>query len=249
MKTRRNLLSSSLFASGIIALGGCGRNRVSLRYRLTVEVDTPEGLKSGFSVIEIYGSENPNWVNPEGRGSRGSHKGEAVYVELPNGQNLFALLRTRELQPDATEYPLYAFEDKFLVPTKNWSESIETMKSWRGQVAEMTSTITFLGSEKTVRVLPGFASFADINNPSSVRKVLPFDFAAVFGAGYNLRRVTVTVTDEPITRRILTMLPWLKGLDAGGPVCPRPAGMNNMQWNESGIYCPNKDDLIEGFKV
>lgn len=250
MTTRRGLLLSSLSASAVVALSGCGYNQVSLRYRLTVEVDTPQGLKSGFSVIEIYGSENPSWVNPEGRGSRGSHKGEAVYVELPNGQNLFALLTTQQGQPDATQYPLYAFEDKFLVPTKTWSESIQIMKSWKGQVVEMTSTQTSFGDKETVRVLPKFVSFADIDNPRTIRRVKPFDFAAVFGAGYNLRRVTVAVTDEPITRRLRELIPWVRGDEGEGiypvPLMPSGRKATTSEFTDMRLTLPSKGDFVKG---
>ncbi|MEP0393170.1 MAG: hypothetical protein ABJ205_00340 [Erythrobacter sp.] len=41
--------------AGALLLGGCGAEDVApdYRYRLTVEVDTPEGLKTGSSVIEV----------------------------------------------------------------------------------------------------------------------------------------------------------------------------------------------------
>ena len=60
------------------------------RYRLTVEVETPEGLRIGSSVIEVETSESSfphSTVNHRVRG-------EAVAVNLPSGKTLFALLRS-----------------------------------------------------------------------------------------------------------------------------------------------------------
>lgn len=64
------------------------------RYRLTVEVETPEGLRTGSSVIEVMqrivrpGSHPSSWAIDR------RIRGEAVAVDLPQGQTLFALLRS-----------------------------------------------------------------------------------------------------------------------------------------------------------
>ncbi|WP_144243874.1 hypothetical protein [Sphingopyxis sp. MWB1] len=81
-----------------LALSGCqpgdpGSSRVyfdPIRYRLTAEVETPAGVRTGSSVIETI------WD----RGLSGATvRGEAVAVDLPNGQTLFVLLRTAD-NPD-----------------------------------------------------------------------------------------------------------------------------------------------------
>lgn len=64
------------------------------RYRLTVEVATPEGLKTGSSVIEVQ--------QGMGRSTMGGYeplvryriRGEATAVDLPGGKTLYALLRS-----------------------------------------------------------------------------------------------------------------------------------------------------------
>src|SRR6476619_6159210 len=61
-------------------------NRPAHKYRLTVEVDTPEGRKSASGVMAVH---------PDRSYSRGGHTktvGEAVFVDLGGGQNLVALL-------------------------------------------------------------------------------------------------------------------------------------------------------------
>ena len=54
---RRDFLLSAICSTVAVALAGCGdvlgRDLPSYRYRLTVEVNTPEGLKTGSSVIEV----------------------------------------------------------------------------------------------------------------------------------------------------------------------------------------------------
>src|SRR3981081_1082028 len=61
-------------------------NRPGHKYRLTVEVDTPEGVKSASGVMAVH----PD----RGYGGRGhtAIKGDAVLVDLGGGKNLVALL-------------------------------------------------------------------------------------------------------------------------------------------------------------
>ena len=61
-------------------------NRPGHKYRLTVEVETPEGVKAASGVMA---------VQPDRSYSRGGHTrtmGDAVLVDLGGGKNLVALL-------------------------------------------------------------------------------------------------------------------------------------------------------------
>lgn len=105
-----------LAAGATVLLGGCWRPSETLRYRLTIEVETPQGVRSGSSVIEVRGVRNPDWVNIEGRGTRASFRGEAVAVDLPHGKTLFALLRSEGGTSDAADYPWLAFRERQGIP-------------------------------------------------------------------------------------------------------------------------------------
>jgi hypothetical protein len=61
-------------------------NRPGHKYSLTIEVETPEGVKSGSGVVSVH---------PDRGYSRGGHtrtKGDAIFVDLGGGKNLLALL-------------------------------------------------------------------------------------------------------------------------------------------------------------
>lgn len=73
-------------------LGGDGPP--TYRYRLTVEVDTPEGLRTGSSVIEVTQRMVRPGSDPASKAVRRRARGEAVAVDLPAGRTLFALLRS-----------------------------------------------------------------------------------------------------------------------------------------------------------
>lgn len=68
----------------------------SHRYRLTVDVDTPEGVRSAPSVIEV--ERNDAWVLiAQGANFYRVHR-EAVFVDLDGGRNLVALPCHRPLR-------------------------------------------------------------------------------------------------------------------------------------------------------
>src|SRR3546814_5723924 len=79
-----------LFASAAaLLLCGCERTD-TLRYRMTVEVETPTGVRSGSSVIETTITKGPR--TGQGSGLTATMKGEPVAVDLGSGPPLLALL-------------------------------------------------------------------------------------------------------------------------------------------------------------
>jgi hypothetical protein len=49
-------------------------------------------------------------------------------------------------------------------------------------------------------ILPKFVRFRDINDPRTLVRVSPYDLAKSFGPGVSLKRVTLQLTDDPVTR-------------------------------------------------
>ncbi|HEY8604753.1 MAG TPA: hypothetical protein VIL62_10545, partial [Tsuneonella suprasediminis] len=97
MKRRRFL--SGVAASGLaLSLPACSLadDTPTYRYRLKVEVETPEGLKTGSSVIEVEQSMGRSAGTGFGEIIMRRVHGEAVAVDLPGGRTLFALLRSED---------------------------------------------------------------------------------------------------------------------------------------------------------
>ena len=81
--TRQQSKSAILAVLGALALGmlgGCTNRDDAIRYKVTLEVDTPSGVKSGSSVVE------------SDFGQDGLTFGQAPFVDLGNGRYLFTLL-------------------------------------------------------------------------------------------------------------------------------------------------------------
>ena len=183
------------------------------RYRLTVEVDTPQGLRTGSSVIEVETDVAGARTIPSPGAVSHRVRGEAVAVDLPGGRTLFALLRSgndidwasRVMAMLAPDPPADA-EDRFQARFDNLLEL-------EGEIA-LPRIWPPTGHLKERSAYPMLVTFGDIAEPTSVAEVDPDDLAATFGEGYALRRVTVELTDAPVTTGIEERLGWLPSMYA-----------------------------------
>jgi hypothetical protein len=214
-------LASMLAGTALFALWGCapsGNDKAELHYRLTVEVETPQGVRSGSSVIWVQAVRNPNWVNPEGRGIRTKYRGEAVAVDLPNGMTLFALLRSESGDVDApADWPVTSFRD-ILSEDADFVDDVRQLSGLGGsenvdpRPLPRTEHILPNGGQN-IPALPLLVIFKDINDPKSVTRVAQDDLAASFGAGYRLKAITVKISQGPVTTGIEKKLAWLDNLE------------------------------------
>jgi hypothetical protein len=177
-------------------------NRPGHKYRLTVEVETPAGLKSASSVLAI--------TPDRGYSNRGKTRtsGDAVFVDLGGGKNLVALLA----HPDKT----IDFDGINYVALRAYGEAGGQRVSFN-QMSRMTGVVPVTGA-----LIPVLVTFADPADPASMRSVAPDNLEASLGPGYQLHRVTAEVVPngfwpidvggplgEPVTRGIRAKLPWL----------------------------------------
>lgn len=84
-----------LLAVWTVAACGLVDETPTYRYRLTVEVDMPDGLRTGSSVIEVD-TRRQEIMRYEGPGVHYRVRGEAAAVHLPGGNRVFALLRSED---------------------------------------------------------------------------------------------------------------------------------------------------------
>ena len=182
-------------------------NRPGHKYRLTVEVETPEGVKSGSGVMAVH---------PDRSYSRGGHtrtKGDAVLVDLGRGKNLLALLAhiDKSVELDGMNYlALRAY-------------NAAGRKASFNDMSRMTGAVPVQGA-----LIPVLVTFTDAGDPGTARAVLPDEVEAALGKGFHLRGLSAEIVPnglwpldfggplgEPVTGGIETKLPWWKG--AGNP--------------------------------
>ncbi len=168
----------------------------TFRYRLTIEVQTPEGLKTGSGVIEESTGTTSQWPNPGVR-EWISVKGDAIYVDLGRHGGLVALLSFGH-----TGGEQYQFD---LLPIRAiGAENNSTPATWK----KIQHTIGAIELHRDN--MPTMITFRDPQDPSSAQVVVPDKLPEVFGPGVQLKRAWIEITKDLVTRQIDEALPWWK---------------------------------------
>jgi hypothetical protein len=195
MIQRRDLLS--MLAGGASALLiGCSKRLPTYRYRLTVEVDTPRGLRRGSSVIEVRTVDQVAFPGPEAGIMFTKITGEAVPVDLPGGPTLFALLTN---STDGLDYPTYLALRTYKsadFPT-NRNNAIRWLLSQRG------------AREVPRQLFPSLAYFCDVQDPTTMEFIDLDDTTKIFN-GSRISRITIQITQDEPTQNLEKRMPWLR---------------------------------------
>lgn len=165
------------------------------RYRITVDVETPAGLRTGSAVREFIWQ--PTVQSFTGNRFTSKERGEAVAVHLHDGQTVFALLDV-----NGFETILAGFGP---ASTLDLKPVLDRVASTRAVHTYPPRTVLRARS----RDYPRFVRFRDVADALTVEAVEPDNFEASFGSGVHLARITVQITDDPVTASLLNTLPWL----------------------------------------
>ncbi len=196
---RRGVLGLLGALGGVLTLGGCGLfGGNSYRFRMTVAMDTPQGIRTGSSVYEVMAGRTGG-ILPEEAKRDWYMRGEAAAIDLPGGRTLFALLKTRA-----------HFEDMMGLSMASLHPDFRGTGYDVVGVAKELSRGTWPGPAEVVpESYPMLVTFADESDPASVTVVEPGNLAAHFGPGVRLREITVELTDDAVTTGIGERLGWL----------------------------------------
>jgi len=193
-------------------------NRPAHKYRLTLEVETPEGRKSASGVMAVHPDRSYT------RRGQTRTLGDAVFVDLGQGKNLVALLAHVDKNLVLDDINYVAFRAYMEAAGKRVPFS---------EMSRLTGTVPVKGA-----LIPVLIAFSDPGNPGTARVVLPDDAEAVLGKGYRLQGISAEVVPngfwpidfggmlgEPVTRGIVAILPWLNGADHSAAKALRAAGL------------------------
>jgi hypothetical protein len=197
-------------------------NRPGHKYRLTVAVETPEGIKSASGVMAVHPDRGYS------RGGQTRTRGDAVLVDLGGGKNLVALLAHLDngaLDLDGMNYVA-------LRATNATGQNASF-----NQMSRMTGAVPVRGA-----VMPVLVTFSDLNNPDTAHVVPPDDLEAAFGKGFRLRGILAEVVPnglwpldfggpfgEPVTRGIAAKLPWWNNADNPAGKALHAAGLKTSE--------------------
>ncbi|MEL7188288.1 MAG: hypothetical protein AAGK17_01945 [Pseudomonadota bacterium] len=198
----------------------------SYRYKLTVEIDTPEGVRSGYAVREVTWRDGPR-ITMEAPAGTMKERGEAVAVDLPNGQTLFALLYSKNQGVTAR----LAFGTSRLKPPYDRGAVDVIIPKRKNPVWGQNG-------------YPRLVTFRDLEDPQSVERLDPSSLSELLGEGYELRRVTAELTDEAITKNVEKML-LASGWEAGRPLDLTRGGSSNLTLAQQLSYRDFSRGVIE----
>ncbi len=174
------LVVAVLLVLGFIFKGGPS---FTYRYRLTIEVDTPQGLKSGSSVIETTLTNNHGikWLPYEARLFIARTRGEAVFVDLGERRNIIALLGAGLTGKDDPNF-------RMIVPGSlgiRWDTPRETISAIEAAVARRAKL------DVPANHIPTLMTFHNLDDPGSAEVVPANEPLRVFGPGYGAPRAKI----------------------------------------------------------
>ena len=209
MIARRTFAAILLSLAASVTLPACGALTPDpyppFRYRMTVEVETPEGLRSGSAVREVDMTDTSN--DAGFADIKFKVRGEAIAVELPGGKTLYALLTS-----DTMEYDYAAL----IAGRATRRPTVINSPEFKAEFAKMLA-------DRREHVLPRFfpearpgyrppgwpllVTFRDPTEPATIERVDPDDPSPQLGEGVVIRRVKLQITDDTVTKEIEKTLP------------------------------------------
>jgi hypothetical protein len=198
----------------VVALFWFNYYDVHVRYRLTVEVQDGDQIKTGSSVIEASYAVAPEWI-----------EGPDIYLHQLVGNAPTVDLGEKGLLFLTFEYPtktpsmiiarnkrfFCAMEDIWCLPFAAYGRPGTGIDPRKNTKALLDQLLRNRGPRDVPSTfLPRLGRFLDINDPLTLVPVSPNDFAAKFGAGIELKRVTLELTDDPVTPPPESWPHWLK---------------------------------------
>ena len=196
-------------------------NRPGHKYRLTVEVETPEGVKLASGVMAVH---------PDRSYTRGGHtrtRGDAVFVDLGGSKNLVALLAHLDKSVELDDMNYLALR----------AYNAAGRKVSFNDMNRMTGAVPVQGA-----LIPVLVSFGDPGDPVTARAVQPDEVEAVLGKGIHLHGISAEVVPnglwpldlggpfgEPVTRGIEAKLPWWNRPDNPAGKALQAAGLQGRE--------------------
>ena len=153
------------------------------RYKITVEVETPDGIKTGSAVraVSDYASSIKNIDLPGSSGPPPKVRGEAVVVDLGEDKQIFGLINWSSYREVYAAFP--------------FSGAKKAGDGLRYYLSLEPGTSAPLPKESW----PMFSYFENKNDPKSIKPTHRLDLSKTFGDGYRVNKITITITDEPVT--------------------------------------------------
>ena len=204
--TRRRIIAS-LGGGAVLLLAGCRAllsTQARLRYRITITCDTPDGVKSGTAVQEIYRNDPIEAIKPINIGTT-EMTGDAVVLTVGGKHYFVDLTQCGSLLSSAID-----IGNVSPAQAKGHGNSAEMLMAFKkaNGVARMD------GVHYMNMPYGGFGLdyFIDESDPATIKFI-------EFGSDYpdwSLISIVVVATDAEISRQAIKLLPWLLTITKDG---------------------------------
>lgn len=187
----------------IWAMNKTSEHELTLRYKITVNVETPQGLKSGYAVREIL-IDTFNGYNPDKADFNAKVRGEAAVIDIDKNIKLFALIH-----PNSYTEMLYAFP----IVEQTAPLSLEGMEYYRNLKEGASATLDDTSH------WPRIVTFENLDSPSSIKMLLSSerdnkkinDIEQYLGSGSKIKDINIEITNQPITfGKVKNQLKWFR---------------------------------------
>lgn len=179
-------------AAGLVVVYPVIYPTTTYRFRITLNVDTPQGLKSGSSVMEVRTRRYPAWTTLGNNTGQSVLQGEAVLVDLGPGMDgrpryVIGLLALGQRGEDPNFYllPGKAFEPLW---TQNGVTQAVHGTSW-----ELPKLPPGTRAELHGDLIPTLVTFTDLNDANTARVIRPGNFSQTFGDGVLFRSAAIEI--------------------------------------------------------
>ncbi|MGN7437241.1 MAG: hypothetical protein ACTHOO_01260 [Alcanivorax sp.] len=202
------------------------------KYRITVEVETPDGIKTGSSVWEV----NLKPVRAgKLKGYKDFYRGEAVLVDLGERGLLFALKK----DANSRAYPKNLFQKMFWHRPPPATKPLKTEEK-----LEYYDNLRNANAIVPKDWYPTFVYFRDLNDPKTIeavydrhnalsgnsRQVKVNKLSEVFGQGVEINNIKIETTSDPVRFKLHKILPWLKDEETYIRETPRISTTQPLQY-------------------
>lgn len=185
-----------------LALAGCARPEATIRYKFTLTIETPEGVKTGSNVVQL------DYYNSfDGGGYPHRTYGQALVIDLGRRGVLAATLSRKGFLPDTRNFSWVDADPTSLV--------LDKCVGGRAQAVSAIDVIRQLLPCKDRYSLdrtefPDLILFKESNDPSSAAVVDPFHPATTLGQTVKIQSATLEITNDAITYEVDRQLPWVR---------------------------------------
>ncbi len=179
----------------VILIPACSEEMPRYRYKMTVQISTPDGIREGFSVLEKRAQRRASFPGPEHGGVFGYVVGEAVRIDLGGGRAAYALLAEGDSNGGNDTVQNAIVRQKILENIKYNKIDYPTLSS------KISSTDYKITLEE--EFYPLAIIFLDEKNPHTMENIKNNRY------GYKITNVIIESTKEKITYKIENNIPWI----------------------------------------